>query len=252
MKDPLVSEILEKRWFLPIAQRIETFEEEFNIFPEVGSITSPEAPDWIVNCVWNQMRTFNEVSGLEKLDRIRARNIGAMIGAKNSVLKRLAGGNLWFNQLPTKQQKRFEELFGTEAVEEAKEIWSRCAREIYPQFKRVRRFATELVMSQELIEQVQFHQGIANGLTFSHRVTEAVHRHAKQQTDQSRRFVVCFFILQHWEMIEAARKDILWSDLMDQFDQEYGEFVHIDEEAFKKILQRSGLTVGRVGRPKTK
>jgi hypothetical protein len=245
--DPLAS-----KWFFPIAQRIEAFEREANIFPEFGSITSAESPDWMVQCVWGQMKPYREVSGLEDLDRIRARNIGAMVGAKASMCKRFAGGNLWFNQLPTKRQRQFEEFFGADSVAEAKDIWTRFATEIQPAFKKVRRFASDLDSSQDMLEQIQFHQGLASGLGFMVRVAKSARQASKREADHSRRSVVCMFAIDHWEIIEAARKDISWADLVSQFDKEYGEHVEIDEETFKKILQRSGLTVGKVGRPRLK
>src|ERR1043166_4820014 len=95
--DPLAG-----KWFAPITERLELFERSSDVFQVFESITQPESPDWVVQCVWTQMKPYREVSGLERLDRIQARNVGAMIGAKGSICKRLAGGNLWFNRLPTK------------------------------------------------------------------------------------------------------------------------------------------------------
>ena len=243
--DPLAD-----KWFFPIVERLEAFEHECNVFPEYESITMPASPDWMVQCAWAQMKPYREVSGMEQLDRIRARNIGAMIGAKASMCKRFAGGNLRFNQLPIKRQRQLEDWFGAEAVAEAKEIWTRFAIEIQPAFKKVRRFALDLASAQEMLEQIQFHQGLASGLGFMARISKTAGQTSKREADHSRRSVVCMFAVEHWEIIEAARKDISWGDLVGQFDKEYGEHVEIDEETFKKILQRSGLTVGKVGRPR--
>src|SRR5438093_12866893 len=107
-------ELLGGEWFFPITVRIEAFEKSSDVFGDFGSITLPEAPDWMVQCAWKQMGPYREVSGVERLDRIRARHVGAMVGSKASICKRLAGGNLWFNQLASKRQSQLEQLFGAE------------------------------------------------------------------------------------------------------------------------------------------
>ena len=105
-------------------------------------------------------------------------------------------------------------------------------------------------MRQATWEQMQYHQGVASGLGFMDRVAKGVRQTSKKEADHARRSVVCMFAVEHWEIIEAARKDISWGDLMHEFDKEYGKHVVIDEETFKKILSRSGLSVGTVGRPR--
>ncbi len=216
-------EPLAGKWFSPITQRIELFENQSDVFQEFGEITLPSSPDWMVHCAWTQMKPYREVSGLERLDRIRARNVGAMIGSKASICKRLAGGNLWFNRLPKRRQNELVEVFGHEAILEARAIWTRFATEIQPEFKKLRRFALNVTESQEMFEQIQFHQGISNGLGFMERIAEIGRQTSKRVVDYKRRSVVCMFALQHWEVIEATKKDISWADLMNQFDKEYGK-----------------------------
>jgi hypothetical protein len=240
---------LEEKWFFPIALRLQSFENNSDIFGEFGSITLPESPDWMVQCAWKQMSPYQEVSGMERSDRIRTRHIGAMVGSKASICKRLAGGNLWFNMLPAKRQKQLEDLFGAEGIAEAKVTWSKFATEIQPEFKKLRTFAVNLVARQEMAEQVQFYQGFTKGLTFMDRVSEVARKTNKRGTDYNRRSLVSLFAIEHWELIEAAKRDISWWDLVSAFDEQYGKYVEIDEETFKKILQRSGLRVGKVGRP---
>lgn len=242
--------LLKEKWFFPITVRLESFENTSDVFGEFGSITLPDSPDWMVQVASKQMGPYREISGLERLDRIRTRHVGAMVGSKASICKRLAGGNLWFNQLPSKRQNQLEKLFGPEAIADARIKWSKFATEIQPEFKKLRRFALNLAMSQEMTEQVQFHQGFANGLTFMDRVSDVMRNRTKRGAEYSRRSLVCMFAIEHWEIIEAAKKDISWSDLVKRFDEEYGQHIQIDEETFKKILQRSGLSVGKVGRPK--
>jgi hypothetical protein len=243
------SDPLKDKWFYPITCRVEQFENSLDMFADFGSVTSPESPDWVVQCVWRQAGPYREIAGLERHDLIRARHVGAMIGAKASLCKRLARGNLWFAQLSSKRQSELENLFGEESIAEAKQTWSRFAVEIQPEFKRIRRFAVELTMAQEILEQILFYQGLAKGLTLMDRIAEVARQRNKRAIEYGRRSLVCLFAVEHWELIEAAKKDIAWSDLVQEFDQQYGEHVVIDEESFKKILQRSGLTVGRVGRP---
>ena len=243
------SDPLKDRWFYPIAVRIEQFETNSDVSSEFGSITLPESPDWVVKCVWRQMGPYREIAGLERYDLIRARHIGAMIGAKASLCQRLARGNLWFAQLSSKRQAELEKLFGEESIAEAKQTWSRFAVEIQPEFKRIRRFAAELTMAQETFEQMQFHQGVAKGLTLMDRIRQVARQQNKRAIEYGRRSLVCLFAVENWELIEAAKKDIAWPDLLEGFDQQYGEHATIDEEGFKKILQWSGLTVVRVGRP---
>ena len=243
------AEPLAGKWFFPITQRIELFENQSDVFQEFGEMTQPSSPDWMVQCAWTQMKPYREMSGLEQLDRIRARHVGAMIGSKASMCKRLAGGNLSFNKLSNKRQRKLQEVLGQEAVGKAKAIWARFATEIQPEFQKLRRFAMDVAACEDMYEQIQFHQGIANGLGFMDRIAQSTRSTSKRDADHRRRSVVCMFAIEHWEIIEAAKKDISWSDLVDQFDCEYGEHIVIDEETFKKILQRSGLTIGKVGRP---
>jgi hypothetical protein len=243
-------ELLKEKWFFPIAVRLEAFENTSDIFGDFGSITLPESADWVVQCAWKQMAPLREVSGIERLDRIRTRHVGAMVGAKASICKRLAGGNLWFNRLPSKRQNQLEKLFGAEAISEASITWSKFATEIQPEFKKLRTFALNLTAAQEMTEQVQFYQGFTKGLTFMDRVSELARKRTKRGSEYARRSVVCMFAIEHWQLIEAAKRDISWADLLRRFDEECGEGVEIDEETFKKILQRSGLSVGKVGRPK--
>jgi hypothetical protein len=242
-------DLLKEKWFFPIALRLESFEEESDIFRQIGSITLPDSPDWVVQFAWKQMSPYREVSGIERLDRIRSRHIGAMVGCKASICKRLAGGNVWFNLLPHKRQKQLEEIFGAEAIADAKVTWSKFATEIQPEFKKLRTFALSLVARQEMIEQMQFFQGFTKGLAFMDRVSEVARKTNKRGSDYTRRSMVLLFAIEHWELIEQAKRDISWSDLVSAFDEQYGKYVEIDEETFKKILQRSGLRVGKVGHP---
>jgi hypothetical protein len=242
--------LLKEKWFFPIAVRIEAFENASDIFGEFARITLPESPDWVIQCAWRQMAPFREVAGIETPDGIRTRHVGAMVGSKASICKRLAGGNLWFNRLPSKRQNELEKLFGAEAISEARATWSKFATEIQPEFKKLRRFALNLTAAQEMTEQVQFFQGFSKGLTLMDRVSELAWKKTKRGSEYGRRSVVCLFAIEHGEIIEAAKRDISWADLISRFDEEYGEGVEIDEDTFKKILQRSGLSVGKVGRPK--
>ena len=100
-----------------------------------------------------------------------------------------------------------------------------------------------------MIEQVQFFQGFTKGLTFMDRVSEVARKTNKRGADYSRRSLVLHFAIEHLDLIEAAKTDISWSDLVSAFDEQYGKYVEIDEETFKKVLQRSGLRVGKVGHP---
>lgn len=241
------SDPLKNRWFYPITRRIEELENTTDVFSRFGSITLPESPDWVVRCIWGQVGPYREMAVIERYDRIRARNVGAMLGAKAALGDRLARGNLWFAQLSSKRQAEFEKLFGGEAVSDAKRTWTRFAVEIQPELKRLRRSAAELVMKQETFEQMQFHQGVAKGLTILDELRKLARRQNKRGLEYQRRSLICAFAVEHWEVIEAAKKDIAWSDVVEGFVREFGE---VDEETFKKMLQRSGLRVGRVGRPR--
>lgn len=244
------SDPLKDKWFYPITRRIEELENTSDVFARFGSITLPESPDWVVRCIWGQLGPYREASAIERYDRIRARNVGAMLGAKACIGDRLARGNLWFAQLSSKRQTQFENLFGEEAITDARQTWTRFAVEIQPELKRIRRFASELVMKQETFEQIQFHQGVAKGLTILDELGKLARRQNKRGLEYHRRSLICAFAVEHWEVIEAAKKDIAWADLVQGFDREFGELVEVDEETFKKMLQRSGLKVGRVGRPR--
>jgi hypothetical protein len=238
-------------WFYPILERIREFEESADVFGVLPCLAAPDSPDWIVKLAWSQMIKHREGAGIVRLERIGARQVGAMIGAKASICERMANGNVWFSKLPLKRQDKFVEIFGEESVALAKVIWSEFKETLLPEFRVVRQFASDLTMLQASWEQIQYHQGIVSGLRFMNEIRDACRKTNKRAEDGKKRDLVFLFVLEHCELIDVARKDLQWSDLVTGFEESiYGRHIEIDEQTFTKILQRSDLGIGIVGRPK--
>jgi hypothetical protein len=87
------------------------------------------------------------------------------------------------------------------------------------------------------------------GLTLMQELRKTVRKAVKKaEQDAQNRAAVYFFAMTASEAIEANRKDISWPELNEAFNETFDYKVPIDEDAFKKILQRCGLQVGKPGR----
>ena len=71
----------------------------------------------------------------------------------------------------------------------------------------------------------------------------------KAERDAQSRGAVYVFAATGLEAIEANRKELSWPELSEAFSEACKYQVPIDEDTFKKILQRCGLRIGKPGRP---
>jgi len=250
MKDD-VSELakhIRGKWFEPIIERIEAFENKIDFWRELQTVTEPRSPEWAVQCVIKAIRPFADQTGVPLNGKFGAHEVGAMVGAKSSICKAMAKSHLDAQRWSEDAKARFVAVWGQDGLNHALLTWERFATELQPEFDDVRRFAVELAMQQGW-DDVQFHTGIVKGLNFMSEVRKKIRKAvSKAEQDAQNRGAVYLFAVSSWEAIEANKEDLSWPELAQQFDEEFDYKIGIDEDAFKKILQRCGLRVGKPGR----
>jgi hypothetical protein len=245
-----LGEFLRGKWYEPITTKIEEFETNAaDVFPEVAAVAEPNSPDWAVQCAIKGIKPVGSLTGLPFDGSFGADNVGAMVGAKSSICGAMANTHKWALGMKADVRNRFVEVFGEEAVREAQVVWKRFAQKLHPEFECVRRFAVNLSMKQNYLEDLEFHRGLVKGLTLMQELRKTVRKAVKKaEQDAQNRAAVYFFAMTASEAIEANRKDISWPELNEAFNETFDYKVPIDEDAFKKILQRCGLQVGKPGR----
>ncbi len=242
-------EYIRGQWFAPIAERLEAFENKAGVFEEIGVAAEPSSPEWALNCAVKAIRPFGEVAGMPFGTKFESRHVGAMVGAKASVCAAMVQSHKHAKAWSQKSRENFVRVFGLEATEHAERIWEKFAETLQPEFETIRRFAVNLAMRQNYFEDVEFHRGLSKGLTFIQEVRKTVRKvRTKAERDTQNRMAVYWFAITNCEAIEANRSAISWPDLSVGCDEAFDYKVSIDEDAFKKILQRCGLRIGKPGR----
>lgn len=178
-----------------------------------------------------------------------AEEIGAMIGAKASVCAGLAQAHRFAQAWPQETRDNFFKAYGLEAIEEAEATWKKFAEELHPEFDEIRRFAVNLAMQQGLFEDVEFHRGLSKGLTFMFELSKTMRKATKKvERDAQKRAAVYVFAICSCGEINANRSEMSWPELSQACDEAFDHKMSFDEDAVKKILQRTGLRVGKPGR----
>jgi hypothetical protein len=158
----------------------------------------------------------------------------------------------WSLSWSVRDRQVLVERFGESEVADAQDIWKQFAESVTPDFEDIQKDSLLLSLKQPFAEQIDFHQGLAKGLRFLAELRKRMQPvHTKRHKDAQARINVYAFALLNWELIEEHRRSLTWMDLTDAFDEFFEHQISIDEETFKKILQRCGLRgIGSVGRPK--
>src|SRR5450755_4634670 len=78
-----IEQALGQKWFWPILQKIEAFEESVDVFEEfIGSALEKDAQELRLNCVKKMAERDAKFTGWGPLETLDARRVGTMIGAK--------------------------------------------------------------------------------------------------------------------------------------------------------------------------
>jgi hypothetical protein len=248
--DDDLMEFVRGKWYEPITVRIEEFENNSNMFPEFQSVAEPNSPEWAVQCAIRGFKPFADVAGLPFDDQFGAKNVGALVGAKSSICGAMAKAHEWAATMKVETRNKFVEVFGEDALREAKAVWKKFADKLHPEFEGVRRLAVNLSMKQSYLEDLEFHRGLTKGLTFMLEIRKSIRKAVrKAERDAQNRAAVYFFAITGCKAIEANRQQLSWPELNKAFNETFDYQIPIDEDAFKKILQRCGLRIGKPGRP---
>jgi hypothetical protein len=249
MSDGDLVEFVRSKWYEPITTKIEEFEAGANVFSEVAVIAEPNSPEWAVKCAIKGIKPYAGFAGFPLDGNFGANNVGALVGAKSSICGAMAKAHEWATTRKAEVRDKFAEVFGEDAVGEAEAIWKMFFERLRPEFEAVRRFAVNLSMKQSYLEDLEFHRGLAKGLTLMQELRKSVRSAVKKtEQDAQSRAAVYFFAITGSEAIEANREELSWPELSEAFNETFDYRIPIDEDAFKKILQRCGLRIGKPGR----
>jgi hypothetical protein len=248
-----LTEFVKDKWFLPITVRIEEFEDHADVFEEFASVTEPGSAEWAVQCLIKGIRPFAAFGGFPLNGRFSARNIGAMIGSKAAICSAMRKAYDWSNAWSEETRGQLVKIWGAEEVEEAIRIWKRFADRLHPEFEKVRKFSVNLAMRQTYFEDLEFQMGLSKGMSLIDElrksIQKAVKAATKAQRDAVNRAGVYLFAIENWAIIEKEKEQLSWPKLAEEFQKQTQYSLPIDEETFKKILQRCGLRgVGKAGR----
>jgi hypothetical protein len=237
------------KWFEPILNRIEAFENTLEGFEDILSATEPGSPEWAVQCVVKSVKPFGKVMGMPFDGTFTAENVGALIGAKASICTAMAASHKIAQDWTPDTRAKFVDAWGTKETRKAEISWKAFAEKLQPAFEVIRRFAVETAMKQGYFEDINFHRGLAKGLTFMQELRKKVRKAVtKAERDAQNRAAVYFFAVYNAREIEAKRKDLSWPELAQNFEKAFDDKLTVAEDTLKKILQRCGLTVGKPGR----
>jgi hypothetical protein len=237
-------------WFSDLLDEAAALEDESNADPEISEGLGDDGPDWFAQCLIRGMHPFKTFMGLDDLaSGMNSIRFGKLIGAKVSLSTAMSNTHAFFERLAPSQLKTISNAFGREKLEEARKVWSTFAEKFYPLFDDIRRRAVELSSRQSFLEQTEFSLGYVKGLRVMEAIREAK---TKRERDWQARSHVILFAVTNWKEIEANRKSLTWTKLSDQFDRETEYKFEVTEETFKKILQRSALTIGKSSKPMSK
>jgi hypothetical protein len=245
-------------WFDPILERLEEFENSTNIFPEIAEGLSEAGPEWVAMCLYRSITDFRPFLGFENISEgLNARRVGAFVGCKISFSASMAKMHDRVRMLSSKQRERLEDACGAEEWLGMCEIWREYAEKINPRAKDLRRFATELSHDQATDELTQYGMGYNSGLKIIAALAKSLRRarqrqKTKRDKDWMVRSQVLLFAVTNWRTIQENRKKVTWTQLADQYEEATNYEYSVDEETFKKILQRAELTIGNASRRMSK
>ncbi|MEZ0256930.1 MAG: hypothetical protein ACAI37_16710 [Chthoniobacter sp.] len=248
----------ESRWYDPILERIEAFEVDTNFLEDISEGLADEGPDWVAMTLYNGVTPFRKYLGLENIaEGLHAKRVGTVVGSKVSLCTGMARAHQLFEMMSPKQLAKIEEAWGSEDLAYARGIWKRFADEFKIRADDLRRYGAHLAADQTVEENIKYTMGYRNGERLMVEIGKAFRRALKKQKskrerDEVARGAVLTFALENWKTIETDRHKLTWMKLTEKFDTETNHQIPIDEETFKKILQRTSLRIGKSSKPMSK
>lgn len=249
----------EPRWYDPILEKIEALEQDANIFEDIGEGLEDDAPDWVAMCLYNGITPLRPYMGMDNLkDGVNAKRVGSLVGCKSSFCDSFARFHNLLDKLSPKQlheiEEAYEKAFEEGTFKDSRKVWKRFAEEFKPRSDEIRRFASELASAQSVQENIDYNMGYVKGvrmvIELGNTIRKAQKKGAsKRDRDYLTRGAVLTFAVSNWKMIEENRQELTWMRLTELFDEATEHQVPVDEETFKKILQRGMLTIGKSSRP---
>ena len=245
-------------WYQPIWERVEKLENDCDLFEDIAEGLADDGPDFVWKCLFSSVTPIRKNFGMDRFrDGIDTKRVGAVVGCKVSLCDGMANTHRLFEMFSAKQLKEIEDAWGSEALVYARKVWKRFAEKFKPQADELRRFALELVRDRGVEEEIKYMMGYVNGARMIAEVGKRFRSLMKKdRSKRERDFVahnaVLMFAVTNWKWIEENRRKLTWMKLTEMFDKETNNEIDIDEETFKKILQRASLTVGKSSKPMSK
>ena len=190
-----LAEHIRGKWFEPVAQRLESFENTMGVFRDLEGVTKPDSPEWAAQCAIKAIRPYGELTGMPVDGFFGAQQIGSMVGAKASICTAMANSHGHAQRWSKADRAKFVAVWGDDVVEDALLTWEKFERVLRPEFDDIRRYAVDLAMQQGF-EDIDFHRGLTKGLTFMVELRKKIRRAiSKAERDAQNRGAVYYFAL---------------------------------------------------------
>ncbi len=133
------------------------------------------------------------------------------------------------------------------SIEYAQRTWKRFADKLHPEFEAIRKFAVTEAAKQSYLEDLQFITGLQKGMTLMVELRKTIRKAVTKSWNSTPRNGWRFICLRcaNGRLSKRGRGEFSWPELSEAFSEAFDHRIEIDEDAFKKILQRCGLGVGK-------
>lgn len=222
-------------------------------FEDTAAASIDDMPEYGLDSFRKLIAPYSSNLGISKIRResdLTSKVFGQLLGAKVSVFHTWSEGIRWWNRLgPLKREELGEDL--NDAYRKIGKIVD-VARGSLPNIVRK---AFLSASRQPLVECAEFHEGYGLGLGFMPRIQAVLaDASAGKNLPKLKREIMTLYISQFWPRIEEGRIEGGWPRILEDFQAfvaGISDSLEIDEETFRKTLQRAGIKgVGQVGAPK--
>jgi hypothetical protein len=247
----------EGKWFASIFDDLERLQQEvIDVAPQLGVFFKDDTAEWAFNCL---AKPGLKDAGWTVLDIIKGVNaiaIGKILGGYWSMAELLTKLHEASKTLTPEFAERLDAAISQGITKLACNFLNEASDWFPPRLFAIKRRAFDLATKQGGSEEREFLEGYNIGAGYvdelGRRVKPLLDKTAgKAMLDDRNRNWVYLFALLNWQEIEGCKEESGWEGLHEKFKAfcKYDLELEMDEETFKKILQRVGLQdVGKRGK----